>query len=240
MPDLRAVVVMDYQNVHLTAHELFAVSRHLPRHEALVDPMHFGIQLIAARNRAQRPGMDHAVLAAVLVYRGQPSAEHDPKPYARNQAQKAHWERDGRVSVTHRPLKYRYERDAAGQLLLGVDGKRVVESKGEKALTSCARWRWSAKPSGPTSISSSSPHTTATSNPRSTKPSRLVQPRSKPSPGTTRPSATASGSSARAAAGRSGTPASAKPSFATAGISRSTRRQLPNRSRRAGRGLSVA
>ncbi len=65
--------------------------------------MHFGIQLIAARNRAQRPGMDHAVLAAVLVYRGQ-------------------------------PLKYRYERDAAGQMLLGVDGKRVVESKGEKGI----------------------------------------------------------------------------------------------------------
>ncbi|MGH3611578.1 MAG: hypothetical protein ACRDRK_02950 [Pseudonocardia sp.] len=83
---------MDYQNVHLTAHELFAVSKHLPRHESLVDPLHFANQLITARNRAQRPGMDHAVLAHVLVYRGQPSAEHDPKPYARNQAQKAHWE----------------------------------------------------------------------------------------------------------------------------------------------------
>ena len=97
MPDLRAVVVMAYQNVHLTAHELFAVRKHLPRHESLVDPGRFGIQLIAARNRTQRPGMNHAV----LVYRGQPSAEHDSKPYARNQAQKAHWERDGRVSVTH-------------------------------------------------------------------------------------------------------------------------------------------
>lgn len=72
---------MDYQNVHLTAHELFAVSRCLPRHESLVDPVHFGNQLIMSRNRAQRPGMDHAVLSRVLVYRGQPSAEHDPKPY---------------------------------------------------------------------------------------------------------------------------------------------------------------
>jgi hypothetical protein len=66
---------MDYQNVHLTAHELFAVSRHLPRHESLVDPVHFGIQLIAARNRAQRPGMDHAV----LVYRGQPVGRARPQ-----------------------------------------------------------------------------------------------------------------------------------------------------------------
>lgn len=80
MPDLRAAVVVDYQNVHLTAHELFPISRNLPRHESLIDPVHFGNQLISARNRAQRPGMDHAVLTQMLVYRGQPSAEHDPKP----------------------------------------------------------------------------------------------------------------------------------------------------------------
>lgn len=125
---------MDYQNVHLTAHELFAVSKDRPRHESLVDPLHFGNQLIIARNRAQRAGMDHAVLSRVLVYRGQPSAEHDPKPYGRNQAQKAYWERDRLVAVTHRPLKYRYERDGDGRLLVGADGKRVVESKGEKGV----------------------------------------------------------------------------------------------------------
>ncbi len=134
LPDLRAVLVVDYQNVHLTAHELFAVSRHLPRHESLVDPLHFGNQLIAARNRDQRPGMDHAVLAQLLVFRGQPSAEHDPKPYARNQAQKAQWERDQRVSVIHRPLKYRYERDETGRVRLSADGKRIVEGKGEKGI----------------------------------------------------------------------------------------------------------
>ena len=89
MPDLRAVVVMDYQNVHLTAHELFAASRNLPRHESLIDPLHFANQLIIARNRAQWPGMDHPVLRRALVYRGQPSAEHDPKPYARNGPLKA-------------------------------------------------------------------------------------------------------------------------------------------------------
>lgn len=134
MPDLRAAVVVDYQNVHLTAHELFPISKHLPRHESLIDPVHFGNQLISTRNHAQRPGMDHAVLAQMLVYRGQPSAEHDPKPYARNQAQKAHWERDPRVTVHHRPLKYRYERDSTGQLVYGADGKRIVESKGEKGI----------------------------------------------------------------------------------------------------------
>jgi hypothetical protein len=125
---------MDYQNVHLTAHELFAISKHRPRHESLVDPMHFGNQLISVRNKAQRPGMDHAVLTRVLAYRGQPSAEHDPKPYARNQAQKAHWERDSRITVHHRPLKYRYERDIDGRPRLGPDGQKIVESKGEKGI----------------------------------------------------------------------------------------------------------
>ena len=131
MTSLQAVVIIDYQNVHLTGHGLFACSRYNPRHEALVDPLHFANQLISARNQAQRPGMDHATLCHVYVYRGQPSAEHDPKRYARNQAQKAHWERDRRVTVQLRPLKYRYERDGCGRPLIDADGKRVVTGKDE-------------------------------------------------------------------------------------------------------------
>jgi len=134
MTGLRAVVVIDYQNVHLTGHGLFACSRYNPAHEALVNPLHFANQLISARNQAQRPGMDHAALSHVYVYRGQPSSEHDPKPYARNQAQKARWERDQRVTVQLRPLKYRYERDSSGQPLIDVDGKRVVKGKDEKGV----------------------------------------------------------------------------------------------------------
>ncbi|MCH6164856.1 NYN domain-containing protein [Pseudonocardia alaniniphila] len=131
---LRAAVVVDYQNVHLTGHELFQASRHLQRHESLIDPWMFAGQLISARNRAQRPGMDLAELSAVLVYRGEPSPEHDPKAYARNQAQKAHWEREKCVTVQLRPLKYRYQRDAGGNLMYDANGKRVVESKSEKGV----------------------------------------------------------------------------------------------------------
>lgn len=134
MATLRAVVVIDYQNVHLTGHCLFAISKHLPRHESLVDPLNFANQLIQARNHAQHPGMDHASLSKVIVYRGQPSAVHDPKPYARNQAQKAHWERDQRVQVHLRPLKYRYEYDNSGRPLTDSDGKRIVIGKDEKGV----------------------------------------------------------------------------------------------------------
>ena len=56
------------------------------------------------------------------------------KPYARNQAQKAHWERDRRVTVQLRPLKYRYQRDGSGRPLVDVDGKWVVTGKDEKGV----------------------------------------------------------------------------------------------------------
>lgn len=59
MADLRAALVIDYQNVHLTGHGRFDSTRFGPKHEALV-------------------------------------------------------ERDQRVHVTLRPLKYRYQRDANG------------------------------------------------------------------------------------------------------------------------------
>lgn len=134
MAELRAVVVIDYQNVHLTGHGLFAISKYTPVHESLIDPLLFANQLIAARNRAQRPGMAAAVLHRVLVYRGQPSAEHDPKPYARNQAQKAQWQRDRRVTVTLRPLKYRYERDETGRPVVDAAGKKMVQGKDEKGV----------------------------------------------------------------------------------------------------------
>jgi hypothetical protein len=78
--ELRAAVIVDYQNVHLTGHDLFEADGPLRRHETLVDPLHFANQLIGVRNQRQRPGMAHATLSRVLVYRGEPSPVHDPKP----------------------------------------------------------------------------------------------------------------------------------------------------------------
>ena len=157
MDNLRAVVIMDYQNVHLTGHGLFHVSRYSPKHEALIDPLHFANQLIAGlsklkflvnidplatRNRLQKPGMDLASLSRVLVYRGLPSPKHDPKDYSRNQAQKARWERDQRITVQLRPLKYRYRYDDSGEVVRDIYGDKIVEEWREKGLTCCARSPW--------------------------------------------------------------------------------------------------
>ena len=148
---LRTSVVIDYQNVHLTGHGLFASTSNLPRHETLVDPLHFANRLIAARNRSQRAGYAEAVLCKVPVFRGQPSSEHDPAAYARSQAQKAQWERDRKVTVTLRPLKYEYERDAAGKHVLDIDGRKIVtgppREKGVDVLCALALVREAQDPS---------------------------------------------------------------------------------------------
>ncbi|WP_159096617.1 NYN domain-containing protein [Miniimonas sp. S16] len=134
MPDLRAVVVVDYQNVHLTGHGLFAGTKYLPKHETLVDPLLFARTLIDARNAAQRPGHDRAVLRRVLVYRGLPAPEHDPAGYSRNLAQQDRWQRDQRVRVTLRPLKYEYERGPDGRPASDAQGRKIVLGVKEKGV----------------------------------------------------------------------------------------------------------
>ncbi len=126
MGDLRASIVIDYQNVHLTGHELFRSTSHLRRHETLIDPLLFAQRLLRVRNARQSAGMSHAVLRRVLVYRGQPSPVHDTDGYARNLAQQSQWERDARVQVTLRPLKYEYLRDATGKHATDVHGNKIV------------------------------------------------------------------------------------------------------------------
>lgn len=126
-PRLRTVVVVDYQNVHLTGHSLFDSTRVLPKHETLVDPLLFANALVRERNARQRQGMALAELRSVLVFRGQPSNEHDPLGYDRNQSQKAEWERDSRVSVTLRPLKYEYQRDGNGRPATDPLGRRITD-----------------------------------------------------------------------------------------------------------------
>lgn len=105
-PHLRLGVVIDYQNIHLTARDTFAPFG-TPTHDTLIHPLVFSERLVAVRALAQRdPAQKDAVLAGVHVFRGQPSNRHEPRMYAATQAQKAEWTRDPRVQVTYRTLRY--------------------------------------------------------------------------------------------------------------------------------------
>lgn len=134
MQPLSAVVVIDYQNVHLVGHEAFAGTRHRPRHECLIDPLRFAETLLSIRNAGQRQGHPHAALQRVLVYRGLPSATYDPVDYGRSMAQKAHWERDRRVHVDLRPLRYDVARDSTGPPRRDSQGRYTVFGKREKGV----------------------------------------------------------------------------------------------------------
>jgi hypothetical protein len=127
LPDLRATFVIDYQNVHLTGVGVF--EPHQPAHQHLVHPLHYANQAVTYRNRNQRTGHPSAVVSKVLVHRGLPSSDVDPRAYGRNLAQKAEWELDPRVTVIHRPLRYRYQRDAAGRKATDQGGRPMTIGK---------------------------------------------------------------------------------------------------------------
>lgn len=129
---LRTIVVVDYQNVHLVGAGLFHPGAR--SHDHLVHPLMFALNLIALRNRNQAEGRPEATLERILVYRGLPSAAVDPKPYARNLEQQMEWERDPRVSVLLRPLKYSYKKTLEGKKALDVNGKWIVSGKQEKGV----------------------------------------------------------------------------------------------------------
>jgi hypothetical protein len=131
---LQACVVIDYQNMHLTAHGLFDGTRFGPKHDCLLDPLSFSVNLLEMRNVRQRPGFPAAEVRSVLVYRGLPSPEHDQAAYARSLAQQAHWERDSRVKVHLRPLRYLYRYDDQGSLVRDAHGERVVAGVQEKGI----------------------------------------------------------------------------------------------------------
>lgn len=133
-PPLRTAVVIDYQNVHLVGHDAFPCSRHLGRHESLIDPLLFSRGLINQRNLLMQPGFAKARLCDVWVYRGLPSSEYDPADNARSLEQQHHWERDHRVHVSLRPLRYRLERDATGRPVLDVNGNVKIIEKREKGV----------------------------------------------------------------------------------------------------------
>lgn len=146
---LKAAVVIDYQNVHLTAHDIF--NPRGGRHESLIDPMLFAQTAIRQRNRTQRAGFPEAELTRVVAYRGLPHIDHQWEQHRRCIDQAEQWRASG-AEVELRDLKYSYQRGADGQPIMDVFGKKVpvvgsrpVE-KGIDVLCALACVRMAAQP----------------------------------------------------------------------------------------------
>jgi hypothetical protein len=132
MSDQRVAVVVDYQNMHLTARGQFT-PQGTPTHHSLLHPLHLANQILIAR-AATQPMSLSAKLALVSVFRGLPSSAHAAKDYGRSLAQKAEWTRDPRVQVTYRPLRYQREngvqvpREKGVDVLVALETVQLVQS----------------------------------------------------------------------------------------------------------------
>lgn len=123
--DLRASVVIDYQNVHLTAAGLYM--RGQPAHEALIHPGRFASRLAQVRNDRMSEAFEPAQVTRVLVFRGLPSATHDPDRNARNLQQQGEWQKDPRVRVSHRPLRYSLRQTPNGRVPNGPPQEKGID-----------------------------------------------------------------------------------------------------------------
>lgn len=144
---LRTSVVMDYQNVHLTAHDVF--NPRGDRHASLIHPVQFAQRAILERNARQREGHPRAQLSQVTAYRGLHHVDHDWEQNRRCLDQASQWEADG-ARVELRDLKYRFEYGADGRPILDINGKKVPrgrpEEKGIDVLCALACVREAARP----------------------------------------------------------------------------------------------
>lgn len=123
---MRACLLIDYQNIHLTGHDAFCPEG-IPRHESLILPGSLARQIEDARH-AKVPGSTaNASIERVVVFRGMPSNRHQPEHYARSQAQFSNWTRDRRVEIAKRPLKYPSSWPSSPAQEKGIDVMLAIE-----------------------------------------------------------------------------------------------------------------
>lgn len=123
----KTLVVIDYQNIHLTAHGQwcrYGESAHL----CLVHPLQFAQQVVQVRNAVKKRAVqknggeaDELELVKVRTFRGQPSNLRDSTAYRRTQMQRSEWTRDPKSEVTYRTLKYHREHGLDVAREKGVD-----------------------------------------------------------------------------------------------------------------------
>lgn len=134
-----AHLFIDYQNLHISAHEMFAPLGS-PQHLSLIHPGLFASRLELVRNAAVHVPV---VITEVHVYRGQPSSQKDALAAARNKAQAAEWTRDRRVEVHSRTLRYPREggapREKGVDVMLAIDLVRCSISKSADVIILASR-----------------------------------------------------------------------------------------------------
>ena len=123
---LRASIVIDYQNLHLTARDVFDPQG--AEHDSLIHPMQFARRAIHERNERQRDGFPLAELVRVVAFRGLHHVDHHWEQHRRCQDQATQWRADG-VDVRLRDLKYQYQYDASGRPVIDVHGKKVPKGR---------------------------------------------------------------------------------------------------------------
>lgn len=143
---LRASIVIDYQNVHLTAWNVFNPNGE--KYESLIHPMQFARRAIAQRNSRLREGFPKAQCNRVLVFRGLPHVDYDWEQNRRCLDQATKWRNDGAL-VELRDLKYHFQY-TNGRPAQDIHGKKIPvgrpEEKGIDVLCALACVREAARP----------------------------------------------------------------------------------------------
>ena len=96
----RVAVFFDYENVHRTAHYLYT-AHGTPVYASAFNPIALAEKIVVKRSRP-------STLANIRVYRGRPVPEHQPTPASAFDIQRNAWQRDARVTMRVRDLKYRF------------------------------------------------------------------------------------------------------------------------------------
>lgn len=96
-----AVLLMDYQNVHLSAWERMTPYG-TPRHHAKIRPGHFADEVEQAWNADHDP----VVIDQVIAFRGLPDPRKQGQLNSHVNRDHAAWARDSRVTIRTRPLRY--------------------------------------------------------------------------------------------------------------------------------------
>ena len=103
--NMRACLLIDYQNIHLTGHDAFCPEG-VPRHESLLLPGSYAQQIEDVRAAMAPSEVAQAHIDRIVVFRGMPSNRKQPESYSRSQAQFSQWSVDRRVEIAKRPLRY--------------------------------------------------------------------------------------------------------------------------------------